>query len=164
MPKLGTTRPHPARVYDYLLAGKDHFAVDRAAAEMAMRAVPTLRIAARANRAFLGRAVRYLAAEAGIRPFLDIGTGLPSACNVHEVAQGLAPECRVVYADNDPLVPAHARALLASDPQGRTAYIQADLRGPAGRRRPPAPSATPVCPTSSAAPASSPRSPSAAWN
>jgi S-adenosyl methyltransferase len=131
MPKLDTTRPHPARVYDYLLGGKDHFAIDRAAAEMAMRAVPTLRIAARENRAFLGRAVRYLVAEAGIRQFLDIGTGLPSACNVHEVAQGLAPECRVVYVDSDPLVLAHARALLASDPQGRTAYIQADLREPA---------------------------------
>jgi hypothetical protein len=95
-----------------------------------MRVVPTIRAAARENRAFLGRAVRFLVAEAGIRQFLDIGTGLPSANNVHEVAQGLVPSCRVVYMDNDPIVLAHARALLTSSPEGRTAYIQADLREP----------------------------------
>jgi hypothetical protein len=127
---IDTTRPHPARVYDYLLAGKDHFAVDRVTAEKALDAVPTLRVAARENRAFLGRAVRYLVAEAGIRQFLDVGTGLPSASNVHEVAQSIVPECRVVYVDNDPIVLAHARALLASEPQGKTAYIEADLRQP----------------------------------
>ncbi len=117
-------------MYDYLLGGKDHFAIDRVAAERAMDAVPTLRAAARENRAFLGRAVRYLVGEAGIRQFLDVGTGLPSANNVHEVAQSIAPDCRVVYVDNDPLVLTHARALLTSKPEGRTAYIQAELRQP----------------------------------
>jgi hypothetical protein len=117
-------------MYDYYLGGKDHFAVDRETAEQVLRAVPTLRAAARENRAFLRRAVRYLVAEAGIRQFLDIGTGLPSANNVHEVAQWIAPECRVVYLDNDPIVLAHARALLTSAPAGRTAYIHADLREP----------------------------------
>jgi hypothetical protein len=130
-PDLDTSRPHPARVYDYLLGGKSSFAADRALAEKMLQAAPGLRIAARENRAFLGRAVQYLAAEAGVRQFLDIGTGLPTAGNVHEVAQRIAPESRVVYADNDPMVLAHARALLASAPEGRTAYIHADLRDPA---------------------------------
>ena len=129
-PTIDTTKAHAARMYDYLLGGKDHFAVDRETAEKALQAVPTGRISARENRAFLGRAVRYLVAEAGIRQFLDIGTGLPSASNVHDVAQSIAPETRVVYVDNDPIVLAHARALLTSSPEGRTAYVEADLRDP----------------------------------
>ena len=128
---LDTSRPHPARVYDYLLGGKGNFAADRALAEKMLQETPGLRTAARENRAFLGRAVQYLAGEAGVRQFLDIGTGLPTAGNVHEVAQRIAPESRVVYADNDPMVLAHARALLASAPEGRTAYVHADLRDPA---------------------------------
>jgi hypothetical protein len=129
-PKIDITKPHTARIYDYLLGGKDNFAVDRATAEKAMQSWRSVRTAARENRAFLGRAVRYLVREAGIRQFLDIGTGLPAANNVHEVAQGIVPECRVVYADNDPIVLAHARALLASSAEGHTAYIDADLREP----------------------------------
>jgi len=129
-PQINMAKPHAARVYDFYLGGKDHFAADRETGQALMRVVPTIRAAARENRAFLGRAVRFLVAEAGIRQFLDIGTGLPSANNVHEVAQGLVPSCRVVYVDNDPIVLAHARALLTSSPEGRTAYIQADLRDP----------------------------------
>jgi S-adenosyl methyltransferase len=129
-PTIDTSKPHAARMYDYLLGGKDHFAVDRETAEKAIKAIPTGRTAARENRAFLGRAVRYLAAEAGIRQFLDIGTGLPSANNVHEVAQAVAPQARVVYVDNDPIVLAHARALLTGTSTGRTAYVAADLREP----------------------------------
>jgi S-adenosyl methyltransferase len=129
-PEIDTSRPHPARIYDYGLGGKNHFAVDREVADKAMAAMPTGRTAARQNRAFLGRVVRYLAGEAGIRQFLDIGTGLPTTDNVHEVAQRVAPESRIVYVDNDPLVLAHARALLTSSPEGRTAYIPADLRDP----------------------------------
>ena len=129
-PQINMAKPHAARVYDFYLGGKDHFAADRETGQALMRVVPTIRAAARENRAFLGRAVRFLVAEAGIRQFLDIGTGLPSANNVHEVAQGLVPSCRVVYVDNDPIVLAHARALLTSSPEGRTAYIQADLREP----------------------------------
>jgi S-adenosyl methyltransferase len=116
-------------MYDYFLGGKDNFEVDRRTAEKALGAWGSVRTGARENRAFLGRVVRYLVG-AGIRQFLDIGTGLPSANNVHEVAQNIAPECRVVYVDNDPLVLAHARALLTSTRPGRTAYIQADLREP----------------------------------
>lgn len=129
--EIDTSRPHPARIYDYGLGGKNHFAADREVAEKAFAAMPTGRTAARENRAFLGRVVGFLAAEAGIRQFLDIGTGLPTTGNVHEVAQRIAPESRIVYVDNDPLVLAHARALLTSTPQGRTAYIPADLRDPA---------------------------------
>jgi hypothetical protein len=129
-PSFDTTRPHPARMYDYFLGGKDNFAADRETAEQVMRSWSSVRTAARENRAFLGRAVRYLVREAGIRQFLDVGTGLPSANNVHEVAQAAAPDTRVVYVDNDPIVLLHARVLLASAPQGRTAYIQADLREP----------------------------------
>nr|WP_213450764.1 SAM-dependent methyltransferase [Micromonospora sp. NBRC 107566] len=125
---LRTDRPHPARVYDFLLGGKDNFSADRAAAEQGMKANPNSRIPPRENRAFLRRAVRYLAAEAGIRQFLDIGTGIPTSPNVHEVAQSVAPDSRVVYVDNDPIVLAHARALLASSAEGRTEYIDADLR------------------------------------
>jgi len=129
-PRIDTTKPHAARMYDYYLGGKDHFAPDRETAQKAMASWPAVRTAVRENRAFLGRAVRYLVAEAGIRQFLDIGTGLPSANNVHEVAQGEAPSCRILYVDNDPIVLAHARALLTSSPQGKTAYIHADLRAP----------------------------------
>jgi S-adenosyl methyltransferase len=129
-PEIDTSKPQAARMYDYYLGGKDNFAADRETAQALMKIVPTIRAAARENRAFLGRAVQYLVAEAGIRQFLDIGTGLPSANNVHEVAQNVAPSCRIVYVDNDPLVLAHARALLTSSAEGKTAYIQADLRDP----------------------------------
>jgi hypothetical protein len=125
---LHANRPHPARVYDYLLGGKDNFAADRAAADRGLQANPHSRIPPRENRAFLRRVVRYLAAEAGIRQFLDIGTGIPTSPNVHEVAQGVAPQSRVVYVDNDPMVLAHARALLTGSAQGRTEYLDADLR------------------------------------
>ena len=118
---------HPARVYDYWLGGKDNFEADRIAGEATIAAYPAIRASARANRAFLARSVRYLA-EAGIRQFLDIGTGLPTANNTHEVAQSVAPESRIVYVDNDPLVLSHARALLTSSPEGVTAYLDADLR------------------------------------
>jgi len=129
-PGIDVRRPHPARIYDYFLGGKDNFAADRETAGQVLQNWPTVRTAARENRAFLSRAVRYLAAEAGIRQFLDIGSGLPTASNVHEVAQEIAPECRVVYVDNDPIVLAHARALLTSDPRGGCAYIDADAREP----------------------------------
>jgi hypothetical protein len=130
VPEIDTSKPHPARMYDYYLGGKNHFAADRETAEKGLAGWPTGRLAARENRAFLGRAVRFLAGEAGITQFLDIGTGLPTANNVHQVAQAVAPSSRVVYADNDPLVLAHARTLLTSSPEGRTAYIHADLRDP----------------------------------
>jgi S-adenosyl methyltransferase len=131
-PTIDTTKPHSARMYDFYLGGKDNFAADREIAELAMQSWGAVRTAVRENRAFLGRAVRHLVSEAGIRQFLDIGTGLPSANNVHEVAQATAPSCRVVYVDNDPIVLAHARVLLTSHPDGRTAYIDADLRDPEG--------------------------------
>jgi hypothetical protein len=123
--------PNPARVYDALLGGKDNYAADRAVADKLATAKPALRPNVRANRAYLGRVVRYLAGEAGIRQFLDLGTGLPSLANTHEVAQGAARESRIVYVDNDPVVLAHARALLVSTPGGATAYLQADIRDPA---------------------------------
>jgi S-adenosyl methyltransferase len=123
-----TSVAHMARVYDYWLGGKDNFAADRAAAEQAIAVNPGILQDVRANRAFLARAVRYLAAECGIRQFLDIGTGIPTASNTHEVAQSVAPESRVVYVDNDPVVLAHARALLTGEPEGATDYIDADLR------------------------------------
>jgi S-adenosyl methyltransferase len=129
-PEIDTSRAHSARIYDYGLGGKNHFAADREVAEKAWAIMPAGRTAARENRAFLGRAVRYLAGEKGIRQFLDIGTGLPTTDNVHEVAQRVTPEARIVYVDNDPLVLAHARALLTSSREGRTAYIPADLRDP----------------------------------
>jgi len=128
VPELDTTKAHQARVYDYWLGGKDNFPADRAAAEQAIRDFPGIRAGARAQRAFLGRAVRYLAGPAGLRQFLDIGTGIPAANNTHEVAQAVAPESRVVYVDNDPLVLAHARALMASGPKGITDYLDADVR------------------------------------
>jgi hypothetical protein len=130
--QLDTDKPHSARMYDYYLGGKDNFKADRETAEMAMRSWTAVRTAVRENRAFLGRGVRYLVEEAGVRQFLDIGTGLPSANNVHEVAQAIDPACRVVYVDNDPIVLAHAHALLTSTPEGRTAYINADLRNVEG--------------------------------
>jgi S-adenosyl methyltransferase len=129
-PDIDVTRPHPARMYDYLLGGKDNFAADRATANQVLESWGSVRTAVRENRAFLGRAVKYLASEAGISQFLDLGTGLPSANNVHEVAQAINPEARIVYADNDPIVLAHARALLASGPRGVTAYLDADAREP----------------------------------
>jgi hypothetical protein len=129
-PPFDTSVAHVARVYNYWLGGKDNFAADRAAGEQAIKAFPNIVLSARANRAFLARAVRFLADEAGIRQFLDIGTGIPSANNTHEVAQSVAPESRVVYVDNDPIVLSHARALLASHPAGATDYIDADLRNP----------------------------------
>jgi len=122
------TVAHPARVYDYWLGGKDNFHADRIVAEEVIAVRPTIIRDIRANRAFLGRAVRFLAAEAGMRQFLDIGTGLPTSPNVHEVAQSVAPECRIVYVDNDPIVLAHARALLTSSPAGACAYLDADLK------------------------------------
>ena len=125
---IDTSVAHPARVYDYWLGGKDNFAADREAAERVLAATPGLRFRVQANRAFLARAVRYLAGEAGIRQFLDIGTGIPAANNTHEVAQSVAPDSRVVYVDNDPIVLVHARALLASSPQGSTQYVEGDLR------------------------------------
>ena len=128
--RFDTGVAHPARRYDYWLGGKDNFAADRESGDLLARSYPAARIAARANRAFLRRAVRYLAAEAGIRQFLDIGTGLPTADNTHQVAQRVAPESHIVYVDNDPMVMAHARALLTSTPQGRTRYLEEDLRDP----------------------------------
>jgi hypothetical protein len=129
-PVFDTTVANHARVYNYLLGGKDNFAADRAAGDAAIKAYPATAYAARANRAFLARVVRYLAADAGIRQFLDIGTGIPTANNTHQVAESVAPECRIVYVDNDPAVLAHARALLTSSPEGATDYLAADLRHP----------------------------------
>jgi hypothetical protein len=122
-----TTRPHMARVYDFWLGGKDNYAADRAVAERVAAAYPDVLAAVQAQRAFLARVVHFLVTEAGIRQFLDIGTGLPSANNTHQVAQQAAPASRVVYVDNDPIVLRHAQALLTSSPEGATAYIDADL-------------------------------------
>lgn len=127
-PGIDITVAHPARIYDYWLGGKDNYAADREAAEQVIAANPNVLHGVRANRAFLARAVRYLAAEAGIRQFLDLGTGLPTAENTHQVAQAIAPDARIVYVDNDPLVLAYARALLTSAPEGATAYVHADIR------------------------------------
>ncbi len=125
--RIDTSVPHIARVYDFLLGGKDNFAVDREAGARAAEANPALLQGVLGNRAFLVRAVRYLAAECGIRQFLDIGTGIPAAANTHEVAQQAAPGSRVVYVDNDPIVLAHARALLTGG-SGPIAYLEADAR------------------------------------
>jgi hypothetical protein len=124
------SRVHSARRYNYWLGGKDNFAVDRESAEMIAAAFPTVRTMAVENRGFLRRATTFLARDAGVRQFVDIGTGLPTADNTHEVAQRVAPESRVVYMDNDPMVLTHARALLTSSPEGRTEYLEADLREP----------------------------------
>jgi hypothetical protein len=129
-PEIDISRPHPARIYDFFLGGKDNFTADREAAAHILRAAPFAPVMARENRAFLGRAVRFLAGEAGIRQFLDIGTGLPTTNNVHEAAQAIAPASRVVYVDNDPLVRVHASALLVD--AGETRFVTADLRDPDG--------------------------------
>jgi O-methyltransferase involved in polyketide biosynthesis len=129
-PAIDTTVPHSARIWNYWLGGKDHYPVDREAGEQTMQVLPEIVDIARHSRTFLGRAVRYLAGEAGIRQFLDVGTGLPTVDNTHEVAQRVAPESRIVYADNDPLVLVHAQALLTSAPGGMTDYIHADARDP----------------------------------
>jgi hypothetical protein len=130
MEGIDTSVPHSARIWNYWLGGKDNFAVDRAAGDLYRETFPKIVDIARAARAFQARAVRYLAGDEGIRQFLDIGTGLPTADNTHEVAQRAAPESRIVYADNDPLVLVHARALLTSTPPGVTDYIEADVRHP----------------------------------
>jgi O-methyltransferase involved in polyketide biosynthesis len=127
---IDTTVPHSARVWNYWLGGTDNYPVDRIAGDQFREVFPEIVAAARASRGFLTRAVGFLAGEAGIRQFLDVGAGLPTVDNTHQVAQRVAPECRIVYVDNDPLVLAHARALLTSTPEGRTAYVDADLRQP----------------------------------
>jgi hypothetical protein len=127
-PSFDTRVANQARIYDYLLGGPDTYEVDRIATDAVLAIYPGLLFNAKANRAFLGRAVRFLAGEAGIRQFLDIGTGIPTAGNTHQVAQGVAPQSRVVYVDYDPVVLAHARALLTSNEAGATKYIDADLR------------------------------------
>jgi hypothetical protein len=130
VPRIDASIANIARAWNYMVGGKDNFEVDREAARQLTEAAPVISVAAPASRAFLGRAVRYLAGQAGIRQFLDVGTGLPTAGNTHEVAQSVAPDSRVVYVDNDPVVLAHARALLTSDPAGVTSYIDADARDP----------------------------------
>ena len=122
------SRPHSARMYDYYLGGKDWFAADREAAEAVLGRLPKVRTGARANRAFMHRAVRALVREHGVRQFLDIGTGIPTAPNLHQVAQEIAPESRVVYVDNDPLVVEYADALMRGTSEGRTTYLEADVR------------------------------------
>ncbi|MDL4775313.1 SAM-dependent methyltransferase [Actinomadura xylanilytica] len=129
-PELDTTVPHSARVWNHLLGGKDNYEADQRAAEQFRAVFPQIVDIALADRAFLGRSVRYLAGEAGVRQFLDIGTGLPTMDNTHEVAQRTAPDSRIVYVDNDPLVLVHARALLTGTPEGACDYIHADLRDP----------------------------------
>jgi hypothetical protein len=129
-PKIDTTRAHTARIWNYWLGGKDNYPVDRQVGDQIRQLHPGIGDYARADRVFLGRAVRYLAGEAGIRQFLDIGTGLPTADNTHQVAQAIAPDSRIVYVDNDPLVLVHARALLTSTPEGACDYIDADMRDP----------------------------------
>jgi hypothetical protein len=131
VPELDTRHAHSARVYNYWLGGTDNFAADREAAEQAIAANPGIVTDVRANRAFLVRVVRYLAAECGVRQFLDIGSGLPTQSNTHQVAQAVAPDARIVYADNDPIVLSHARTLLSSTPAGACDYVEADLRDPA---------------------------------
>jgi S-adenosyl methyltransferase len=128
---IDTTVPHSARIWNYWLGGKDNYEVDRQAGNEFVKLMPDILTAARETRAFLMRAVRYLAGEAGIRQFLDIGTGLPTANNTHEVAQSVAPDAHIVYVDNDPLVLAHARALLTSTAEGKTRYLDADMTEPA---------------------------------
>ncbi|WP_405733327.1 SAM-dependent methyltransferase [Streptomyces sp. NBC_01537] len=128
--EIDTSVAHSARVYDYILGGKDNYGPDREAAEQMLKNWPSLRTSMRENRKFMHRTVRHLAAERGIRQFLDIGTGIPTSPNVHEIAQEIAPEARVVYVDNDPIVLAHARHRLNGTPDGRIAYIHANLREP----------------------------------
>jgi O-methyltransferase involved in polyketide biosynthesis len=126
--KLNTNEPHSARIWNYWLGGKDNFAVDRMVGDQVREVFPGIVENARASRAFLGRAIRHLAADQGVRQFLDLGTGLPTANNTHEIAQSVAPQSRVVYVDNDPLVLVHARALLTSSAEGATDYVDADVR------------------------------------
>ena len=128
--KLDTTVPHSARIWNYWLGGKDNFAVDRQVGDQVRAAFPQIIENAQASRAFLIRAVRHLAGDVGIRQFLDLGTGLPTANNTHEIAQAIAPDCRIVYVDNDPMVLVHARALLVGTPEGATDYVDADARNP----------------------------------
>jgi SAM-dependent methyltransferase len=127
---IDATVAHGARTYDYWLGGKDNYPADRALGDLIRERIPTISAMALANRAFLTRAVRYLAREAGIRQFLDIGTGIPTAPNVHQIAQAVDPASRVVYVDNDPIVLAHARALMASTREGRTAFLLGDFMDP----------------------------------
>ena len=129
-PGININVPHSARIYDYWLGGKDNFAVDRAVGEAMIQAIPGMRYMAGENRKFVHRAARDLVAKEGIRQFLDVGTGIPTRPNLHEIAQQVAPETRVVYVDNDPIVLVHARALMISTPEGRSEYISADLRDP----------------------------------
>lgn len=129
-PKIDASVAHSARIYDFILGGKDNFEADRRAAEAAIARNPNMAVGMRANRAVMRRMTAYLAGEAGIRQFLDIGTGLPTSPNMHEIAQRTAPESRVVYVDNDPIVLAHARALLTSTAEGACTYIDADARDP----------------------------------
>ncbi|HEX2298931.1 MAG TPA: SAM-dependent methyltransferase [Pseudonocardiaceae bacterium] len=129
-PGVDTSSSHSARVWNYWLGGKDNYPADHEAGDQFAAILPSIVDVARSSRAFLVRAVQYLAGEAGIRQFLDVGTGLPTANNTHEIAQAVAPECRIVYVDNDPLVLVHARALLTSTPEGMTDYVEADLRDP----------------------------------
>jgi hypothetical protein len=129
-PKIDTTVPHSARIWNYWLGGTDNYAVDREAGDQYMAVFPAIVDVARAGRAFLGRSVRYLVREVGIRQLLDVGTGLPTVDNTHEIAQRVAPDSRIVYVDNDPLVLVHARALLTSSPEGATDYIDADMNEP----------------------------------
>ncbi|GGV42368.1 hypothetical protein GCM10010182_78850 [Actinomadura cremea] len=130
VPGIDTTVPQVARIWNYWLGGKDNFPVDREVGDRILRMLPDVARLARASRLYLNRVVWFLAAEAGVRQFIDIGTGLPTVDNTHEVAQRAAPESRIVYVDNDPMVLAHAKALLTSTPEGRTAYVHADLRDP----------------------------------
>jgi SAM-dependent methyltransferase len=141
-PDIDISRPHPARVYDYLLGGKDNFAADRRAADAMTMQLPSLPTMTRANRRFLHRAVRHLAGPLGVRQFLDIGSGIPTACNVHQIAQDTAPGTRVVYVDNDPVVATHSRALLTGARPGSTAFVLADATDPAGVLADPALAAT----------------------
>jgi SAM-dependent methyltransferase len=130
MRRVDSSVPNVARVWNYLIGGKDNFEADREAAARLVKAAPVMAVVAPATRAFLRRAVSYLVADAGITQFLDVGTGLPTANNTHEVAQSLRPDCRIVYVDNDPVVLSHARALLTSAPEGLVSYIDADAREP----------------------------------
>jgi hypothetical protein len=127
---LGQDRAHSARIYDYYLGGRDNYEADRVAAAAIEQAIPSVRAVARGNRAFMARAVRHLSADLGVRQFLDVGTGIPTEPNLHQVAQEAAPDARVVYVDNDPIVLAHARALLTGTPEGVTRYVEADVHDP----------------------------------
>ena len=130
--EIDTSRPHPARIYDYWLGGRNNYEVDAAVAERVCQVWPGVKRAARLNREFLHRAVRWLAAEAGVRQFLDVGSGIPTEPNLHQVAQQVAADCRVVYCDHDPIVLRYSEALLRGTPEGRTAYVHGDVREPEG--------------------------------